>query len=290
MNEPVEVKLSHPEKVLYPRDGITKQDIADYFDAVASAMIPTLRDRPLAFQHWPQGIHRPPWFQQNIGDDAEPWMHLVETPTSTSQRMVRHLVADRPEALRWLAQHNALTLHMWSSREGSLESPDWVVFDLDPGEGHGFEQTLDVAFALRKWLEAHDIASVPKTSGKRGLHVFVPLAPGQTHEEAIAFAVSVGQELVPTLPQTTMLRSKAQRHGRLYFDCYQNGYGKTVVAPYTPREVDAAPVSAPLKWSEVTRKLDPKKFTVKTMPKRIEKVGDLFADALKGGIELKRFR
>ena len=285
----VDVVLSHPDKVLYPRDGITKEDIAEYFDAVAAAMLPTLRDRPLSLQHWPQGIDQPSWFRQNLGAEAPSWLTTVATPSSTRGGTVRHVIADRPDTLRWFAQQNALTQHMWSSRTESLEHPDWVVFDLDPAEGHGIEQTIEVAHALHAWLEKHDVPSIPKTSGKRGLHVFVPLRAKQSHEDALAFAVMVGEALVPTLPQTTMERMKARRHGRLYFDCYQNSYGKTVVAPYSPRDVDGAPVSAPLRWSEVTKRLDPSRYTIHTMPKRLAKMGDLFANVREGGIDLKRW-
>ena len=272
------VTLTHPDRVLYPKDKITKQDIAGYYAAVAEAMIATLRDRPLALEHWNQGIHAPSWFHQNVGKEAPGWVTTIETPTRASKRTtVRHLVVDKPETLQWLAQMSVLTIHMWSSRGASLNEPDWLVFDLDPAKGKGIEQAIEAAIVMRRLLENLKLPSVPKTSGKRGIHVFVPLAPGYTHEQAADFACAVGAAVANEVPFMTVERSIAKRRGRLYLDCMQNGYGKTMVAPYSLRAIDGAPVSAPLKWEEITKKLDPLKFNLRTMPERLAKVGDLFA-------------
>ena len=272
-----QVTLTNPDRLLYPRDKITKQDVADYYDAVAEPMIRTLRDRPLALEHWNQGIDKPSWFHQNIGREGPPWITTIETPTrASSRKTVRHLVVDKPETLRWLAQMSALTIHMWSSRGESLNEPDWFVFDLDPAKGKGIEQAIEAAGIIRGLLENLQLPGVPKTSGKRGIHVFVPLAPGYTHEQATEFACSISAAVAAKVPTITVERSIAQRRGRLYLDCMQNGYGKTMVAPYSLRAIDGAPVSAPLKWEEITKKLDPKKFNLRTMPDRVAKVGDLW--------------
>jgi bifunctional non-homologous end joining protein LigD len=286
----IEVALTNPDRMIYPRDKLTKQDVADYYEAVAEPMIRALDGRPLALEHWNQGIDKPSWFHHNVGPDAPGWMTTVETPLRTSKRSVRHPVVDRPETLRWLAQRSALTIHMWSSRVGSLESPDWVVFDLDPAKGKGIEQAVEAALVVRKLLDQMKITGVPKTSGKRGIHVFVPLIPGYSHEDAVEWACKVAEAVAAKVPSITVERSINKREGRLYFDCLQNGYGKTVVAPYSLRAIDGAPVSAPLKWEEITPKLDPKKFNLKTMPDRIAKVGDLFRPAIEGGVQLPRFR
>lgn len=284
------VKLSSPDRVLYPRDGITKKDVAEYYEAVSEAMIAALEERPLALEHWNAGIDQGSWFQQNIGGDAEPWMTLVETPTRTSKRSVRHLVADSPAALQWLAQHSVLTTHMWSSRSSNLEQPDWLVFDLDPAKGKGIEQAIEAALVFRRLLEKLELPSVPKTSGKRGIHVLVPLAPGHTHEEAVDFACRIAEGVARTVEDFTVERALSKRKGRLYLDCLQNGYGKTIVSPYSLRAADGAPVSAPLEWSEVTRKLDPAKFNLRTMPARLAKKGDLFRPLLAQGVRLPKLK
>jgi bifunctional non-homologous end joining protein LigD len=283
------VVLTNPDRVLYPRDGITKQDLADYYDAVAEPMLRALKDRPLSLEHWNQGIEKPSWYQQGLGKEAPSWLRLAETPTRTTKhKSVKHLVVDSRESLRWLAQMSVLTIHMWASREESLNEPDWLVFDLDPAKGKGIEQAIDAAIVMRKLLENLEIPSVPKTSGKRGIHVFVPLASGYTHEDANEFACSLAEAVTKRVPEMTVERSLSQRKGRLYLDCMQNAYAKSMVAPYSPRAISGAPVSAPLKWSEVTKKLDPLKYNIKTMPKRLDKVGDLFADVLKKGIKLPK--
>jgi len=284
------VTLTNPDRILYPRDGITKQDVADYYAAVSEPMIRALRDRPLALEHWNEGIDKPSWFHQDVGRGAQPWLTTIETPLRTANKSVKHLVVDRPETLRWLAQMSVLTIHMWASRGAALDEPDWLVFDLDPAKGKGIEQAIDAAIIVRRLLDNLRLPSVPKTSGKRGIHVFIPLAGGYTHEEANEFACSISAAIAAKVPEFTMERALNKRRGRLYLDCMQNAYGKTVVAPYSLRAIDGAPVSAPLKWEEVTKKLDPKKFNLRTMPNRLAKVGDLFARIFEERVKLPELK
>ncbi|HEU4886402.1 MAG TPA: DNA ligase D [Thermoanaerobaculia bacterium] len=285
------VKFTNPDRVLYPRDGITKADLAAYYEAVAEPMLHALADRPLTLEHWNQGIDKPAWFHQNLGKEAPDWLSTIDTPTRTTKRgTVKHLVVDSVDSLRWLAQMSVLTTHMWSSRGESLEQPDWILFDLDPAKGKGIEQAIEAAMVMRRLLETLELPSVPKTSGKRGIHVFVPLAPGYTHEEVAEFACSVAEAVSAKVPFLTVERSLSKRRGRLYLDCMQNGYGKTVVAPYSPRAINGAPVSAPLQWSEITKKLDPLKFNIRTMPDRLAKVGDLFAAVFENQVKLPKLK
>lgn len=285
------VTLTNPDRLLYPKDGITKKDVVAYFEAMAEPLLRALKDRPLALEHWNQGIHKPAWFHQSIGKEGPPWLTIVETPTRTTKSGVaKHLVVDSVDSLRWLGQMSALTLHMWSSRAGSLEEPDWILFDLDPAKGKGIDQAIEAALVMRKLLENLELPGVPKTSGKRGIHVFVPLAPGYTHEEVADFACSIAAAVAAKVPGITVERALAKRRGRLYLDCMQNGYGKTVVAPYSLRAIDGAPVSAPLKWSEITKKLDPLKYNLRTMPNRYAKVGDLFAAVFENQVKLPKLR
>ena len=291
VHEKPAVTLTNPDRLLYPRDRITKKDVAAYYEAVAEPMLRALRDRPLTLEHWNQGIDKPSWFHQNIGKEGPAWLTVVDTPTRVaSRKVVKHLVVDSPEALRWLAQMSVLTVHMWSSRAESLEEPDWILFDLDPAKGKGIEQAIEAAVVMRRLLDNLELPSVPKTSGKRGIHVFVPLASGYSHEEAADFACSIAEAVTAKVPGMTVERSLSQRRGRLYLDCIQNGYGKTVVAPYSLRAIDGAPVSAPLKWSEITPKLDPLKFNIKTMPNRLAKVGDLFAAVFENRVKLPKLK
>ncbi len=165
-----------------------------------------------------------------------------------------------------------------------------MVFDLDPPEGR-WNDLIEIANALRKFLQQLGIDSVPKTSGKRGLHVLVPVARGHTHQDALEFAVAITQTLERGLPRlATTERTIAKRQGRVYLDAMQNGYGKTMVAPYSLRAIEGAPASTPLRWSEVTPKLDPSKFNLKTIPARLKDVGNLFSPVLEGRQHLPRLR
>jgi bifunctional non-homologous end joining protein LigD len=281
-------KLTNPQRVLYPKDKLTKADLVAYYEAVSKPLLKALKDRPLTLIHFNQGIDKPRWYQQDIGRQKEAWMTLAATPAQG--KTVEHLVADSERALQWLAQNSVLEIHAWHSRAESLTQPDWVLFDLDPAEGRGIDQAVEVAQLLRGMFDQLGLPCVPKTSGKRGIHLHVPLAKGHTFEDAQSFALQVGETVVQQLPQVTLERSLSKRKGRLYFDCLQNAYGKTAVAAYSPRGVDGAPVSAPLLWDEIDAKLDPAKFNLKTMPARLDKLGDLFEPALKNGVRLPRYK
>ncbi|WP_239470027.1 DNA ligase D [Archangium violaceum] len=278
------VALTHGERVLFPEPGFTKADVFAYFRDVAPLMVPALAGRPLALQQWPRGVDEPGFFRQGVKGTPD-WLTTACIHHHEAKDLP-HVVVDRPESLLWLANQSALTLHIWSSRVGHLEEPDWVFFDLDPGNGT-FDDLIQLATSLRRHLEGLELTSVPKTSGKRGLHVLVPLAPGHTYEQVWEFAHSTFEALAREHPElATTARAKRERQGRLYLDADQNAWGKTLVAPYSLRALPHAPVSTPLKWSEVTRRLDPTRFTLGTVRRRLDKVGDLFAPALAGGQKL----
>jgi bifunctional non-homologous end joining protein LigD len=283
---PAEVPITHPEKVLFPVSKITKSDVRAYMEAVAPALITALRGRPLSMQQWPQGIGKPGIFRQGA-TSAPPWISRVSV--QHVDHPLEHIVVDQPETVSWLANQSALTLHMTSSRAATVDNPDWVAFDFDPATG--WDQIAPLAIALKGLLDELKLSSVPKTSGKRGLHVFVPLGPGHTHAQALAFAEAVTGALAARFPdQATTERALKQRRGRLYLDAFQNGRLKTMVAPYSIRAVEGAPVSTPLEWDEVDARLDPAKFNIRTVPARLRERGDLFAAALAGKQRLPEFR
>ncbi|HET6984218.1 MAG TPA: non-homologous end-joining DNA ligase, partial [Myxococcaceae bacterium] len=262
---PAEVPITHPEKVLFPVSKITKSDVRAYMDAVAPALIAALRGRPLSMQQWPQGIGKPGIFRQGA-TSAPPWISRVSV--QHVDHPLEHIVVDRPETVSWLANQSALTLHMTSSRAATVDNPDWVAFDFDPATG--WDQIAPLAKALKGLLDELKLVSVPKTSGKRGLHVFVPLGPGHSHAQALAFAEAITGALAARFPdQATTERSLKSRRGRLYLDAFQNGRLKTMVAPYSIRGVEGAPVSTPLEWDEVDARLDPGKFNIRTVPARL---------------------
>jgi bifunctional non-homologous end joining protein LigD len=284
-------KLANPAKVLFPRDGITKQDIWNYYTAVADVMLPHLAGRPLTLQRYPDGIDGEEWYQQNAPEKTPAFVRQVEVGVHHGNK--KRIVCESVETLQWLANLAALTLHQWVSHSPreletraaidlALGAPDYVVLDLDPGDGP-WSHLVEVARAVHHLLDALKLESYPKTSGKRGVHVVVPIAPGATHAEATGFAEQVARAVAKVLPEiATVERMKEKRGGKLYVDYGQNGEGRTIVSPYTIRARDGAVVSTPIAWDELDEALDPTKFTIRTVLPRIAERGDLFAGVLRG--------
>jgi bifunctional non-homologous end joining protein LigD len=282
-------KLSNPTKVLFPRDGYTKQDVWDYYTAIAPVMLPLIAGRPLTMQRYPDGIDGEEWYQQNAPEKSPSWVRLVDAGPRHDHK--KRIVCDDLDTLQWLSNLAALTLHQWCSHvppgatsraaiDHAMALPDYVVLDLDPGDGP-WSHLVEVAHHVKTLLDALKLVSFPKTSGKRGIHVFVPIAPGPTHDQATGFAEQVARAVAKVLPDiATVERMKDKRFGKLYVDYGQNGEGRTVVAPYTIRARDGAVVSTPVTWDEVTDDLDPTKFTIRTVLERVAKRGDPFAGVL----------
>ena len=283
--------LSNPDKVLFPRDGITKRQIWDYYTAVAPVMLPHLAGRPLTLQRYPDGIDGEEWYQHNVPMKSSAFVRLVDVGPRHDNK--KRIVCDSVDTLQWLANLAALTLHTWCSHvppqatsraaiDHALGLPDYVILDLDPGDGP-WAHLVEVALAVRTLLDALELESFVKTSGKRGLHVVVPIAAGPTHDQATGFAEQVARAVAKVLPAVaTVERMKDKRGGKLYVDYGQNGEGRTIVAPYTIRARDGAVVSTPIAWDDVTEKLDPTRFTIETVLARIAKHGDLYAGVLTG--------
>lgn len=284
-------KLSNPDKVLFPRDGITKRDVWEYYTTIAPLILPHLAGRPLTLQRYPDGIDGEEWYQQNAPDKTPGFVRLVDAGPRHDHK--KRIVCDNLDTLQWLANLAALTIHQWCSHvppaatsrsaiDHAMARPDYVVLDLDPGDGT-WEHLIEVAGAVRTLLEALELASFVKTSGKRGLHVLVPIAAGPTHEQATRFAEQAARAVAKVLPEVaTVERMKERRGGKLYVDYGQNGEGRTIVAPYTIRARDGGIVSTPIEWSEVAVALDPTRFTLSAVLDRVQKKGDLFAGVLEG--------
>ncbi len=273
-------------KVLWPAEGYTKADLLDYYERIAPWMLPYLRDRPLVLTRYPDGITGKSFYQKDAPDFAPAWVRTERIYSRDTDRDIAYLVVDDVQMLRYVANSAALLIHCWASRVPSLERPDWLVLDLDP-KGAPFTDVVTVALALRRILDDLEMPSHVKTSGATGLHILVPLGARYTYEQARTFArllATLGVEAVPEI--STVARPIRDRGGKVYIDFGQNGYGQTIVAPFSLRPLPGAPASCPLEWREVTPGLDPTRFTMKTMEARFEKMADPLRPVLDGGVDI----
>lgn len=273
--------LSNADKVLYPRDGIPKKDIVAYYRDVAAVMLRYLIDRPVVIQRWPDGIDDFDWYQHRVPPKAPDYLRAAWVDG------VRRCVIENGDALLWMANQAGLTYHSFNSRLSSLEQPDWAMIDLDPGDSSTWwEDMIEIALAVRRTLELLELPSVVKTSGNRGLHILVPIAPGHTFAQAEELGVRMADLLIRLMPdKITTENEKEKRKGRLLFDVKQF-MAKTLVAPYSLRASDAAPVSTPITWDEVTTKLAAKTFNLRTLRARLDAKGDLAEPLLDGRAQL----
>jgi bifunctional non-homologous end joining protein LigD len=267
------VKVSRPEKVLFPDDGITKADLAAYYERIAAAMLPHVRARPVMLQRFPNGIGSRPIVQQKAREHFPSWVHRVTVERETGGT-ITHATIDDAATLVYLADQACITPHVWLSRGDRPRNPDQMVFDLDPPED-GFSLVLDAARVLREALEDLGLVPFVRTSGSRGLHVHVPLDRRAGFDRVRALSRRIARDVAEARPgRFTVEQRKAERDGRLYLDVMRNGYGQTVVAPYAVRPRPGAPVATPLDWSELDRRLRPERFTLQTVPRRVERDGD----------------
>ena len=280
--------ITHPEKILFPDDGITKGELASYYETIAPVMLPHLRRRPITMERFHRGIGSPGFFQKDVIKGFPEWLERVEVPKHGGT--VHHPIANDTRSLLWLANQNSITIHVWPSRTPNLYNPDICIFDLDPSKEDALYTLVKSALNLRDLLAELGLPSWIKTSGSKGFHIAVPLDGKSDFGTVAHFAHTVGKILVQRDPDNlTQEFSKADRGGRILVDTGRNGYSATYAATYTVRAKPGAPVSAPCTWEEVERgNAGPKSFTLRTMAQRIADVGDLWTDLLKGKRSLKR--
>jgi bifunctional non-homologous end joining protein LigD len=271
-------EMSNADKVWWPDEGITKGDIARYYEAVSPLLLPWMRDRPLTAERCPDGMLGGCFYRKNFPEGNIPvGAPRLRLRASSTGKDVNYLVGGTLEALLGLVRLGCIAVHVMNSRVRSMREADWLAFDLDPSSGE-FADTVRAGIVLRAILDEHRLVSFPKTSGSRGLHVFVPLRAGHSQEDVTAFAVRVGEELARREPDlVTMEFSKKARGARVYADPFRNVYLQTIVTPYSVRRRPGATVSTPLAWDEVTPRLDPRRFTIRTLEKRVAS-GDPWAD------------
>ena len=280
------LKVTNLDKVLWPGEGITKGDLIAYYRAVSTYILPYLKNRPESLHRHPNGIGSQSFFQKDMPSSIPKWLETVDVFSGTHGGNIRYLLCQDEATLVYMANLACIELNPWNSSVPHLDQPDYTVVDLDPHEV-GFDAVVKTAQVVKQVLDELGAEGYPKTSGATGIHIFIPLAAQYSSDQARQFAELVASVVHSRLPQITSLeRSPAKRVGKVYVDFLQNRDGQTLASVYSVRPKPGATVSTPLEWDEVTERLDPKAFTIRTVLDRLERVGDLWAPVLGPGIDM----
>jgi bifunctional non-homologous end joining protein LigD len=280
-----ELKLSNLDKVFFPAERITKGDLLEYYRAVAPVLLPHLKERPFTMVRWPDGVEGKKFFQKDAPSHMPEWIPTFRTEVSTrasprTKKWVNFPVVNDELALLWMVNMGCIDMNTWYSRVDRPERPNWVLFDLDPSPDVGFKETVQVALLVKQALDAFGLVGFPKTSSAEGMHILVPIERRYTYADTRQFAEIVARAIARTHQGlATTEWTKAKRRGVL-IDANQNGEGKTIASAYSVRPRPGAPVSTPLRWSEVNEDLDPLGFTMPVVLERVRKLGDLYAGVL----------
>jgi bifunctional non-homologous end joining protein LigD len=266
-----EVVFSNVKKVFWPAERYTKGDLIEYYRAVSPWLLPYLKDRPVVLTRYPDGIEGKWFYQKDAPVFVPPWLRTERIWSEQTQREIDYFICDDVESLLYLANLGSIPLHVWASRAQTLDRPDWCVLDLDP-KGAPFEHVVEVAKALRVLCEEIELPHFVKTSGSSGLHVMLPLGRQVTYEQSRSLGELLARVVVSQLPEiATITRHVSQRGGKVYVDYLQNISGQLIASPFSVRPLPGAPVSTPLEWREVTKKLDIRAFTIRTVPERMNR-------------------
>ena len=262
------VDISNPDKVWWPDEGITKSDVARFYDGIWSHVSPWMRDRPLTAERCPDGILGPCFYRKDFPEHWQPAGPRLVVRAASTGKDVRYIIGGSRATLVGMVNLGCIAIHVMTSHAKTIHEVDWLAFDMDPPES--FANAALAGLALRKLLEEVKLSSYPKTSGSKGLHLFVPLRAGVTQQEATAVAMALGEELARREPKlVTVEFSKAKRGGRVFADAMRNAFGQTIVAPYSVRNRPHAAISTPLAWDEVSPRLDPATFNLRNFEKRL---------------------
>lgn len=279
------INITHPEKILFPEEKITKGEVVDYYRRIADTMIPYVKDHPMTLQRFPNGIGKEGFFQKEASDYFPEW--IKRATIDLEKGHIQHQVlCDDAETLVYLADQDCITLHIFLSREDKLRYPDRMIFDLDPGD-HDFDRVKFAAKELRERLSDIKMTAFLMTTGSRGLHVVVPLDRSADFETVRSFAHSFVSEIVKSKPeQFTIETYKEKRRGRLFLDYLRNSYGQTGVAPYSIRALPGAPVATPIRWEDLDRLETSQEYNMKNVFGHLKEKGDPWQNMMKHAVSI----
>lgn len=263
------VNFTNLEKVLFPKLNITKAKMVEYYTRIAPRILPILHDRPLSLKRYPDGVDSEGFFEKNAAQGTPSWVKTFKVHSETADRDVNHIVCNDLDTLLWLANLAAIEIHMPLSTVGHYDIPDLVLFDVDPEPPLGIEKAVEVAFMIRERLEEAGLKGYPKTSGKKGIHIVVPIIPGPSFKDIRQFVRGVGRRLVRDAGFIRSELAQSREPGTVFVDYLQNSRGRTMVAPYSLRGVPDATVSMPLGWEDLKKGISPSDFTLLSVPKAV---------------------
>lgn len=281
------VHLTNLQKPFWPALGIAKGDLLRYYAAVSPALLPHLKSRAMVMKRYPHGAAGPFFFMKRTPSPKPEWLETCQIEHSSGNIIAFPVIQDLA-ALLWVVNLGCIDLNQWYSRCDDVDRPDYLHFDLDPGPGVSFEQVLEAALLVRDGLQALKFPSYPKTSGSKGLHVYVPLKRGPLQKDVWTFTKAFAVELAAIYPKilTSQYRIAKRPRGRVLVDYNQNAWGRTLASVYSVRPTAGATVSMPVIWDEVERGVKPELFTMEKALERVARKGDLFAPVLSGKIKL----
>lgn len=278
----IEVKISNLDKVFWPKHGFTKGDMINYYIEIYPLIKNYLKDRPLSLKIYPDGINGKSFYQKNAPDYAPDWLTIIPIYSSHRKEAINWVMVNKLQDLIWVANSASIELHGWFSTIRDLERPNFAVFDLDPGINTGFEDTIEIALLIKKILDELKLISFIKTSGKSGLHIYIPLRPVYKYEKVKGFLKAIAEMVIKLKPELATIEwRKRERQGKIYIDYRQNSQSKTIPAPYSLRPTENATISTPLEWEELSAGIKPEDFTLANIKDRLDEKGDLWSDLLK---------
>lgn len=284
-----EVKLTNQQKVYWPKEGIKKSQVLDYYNMISKLILPYLKDRPQSLKRNPNGITDKGFYHKDAADGAPDWVDHIELYSESADKNVNYILCNNKATLLYLNNLGCIEINPWNSRVKHLDNPDYLVMDIDPSDKSSFEEVIETALVIKEILDKAGATSYCKTSGATGLHVYVPMGGAYDYDQARSFAEIIATIAQGRLPRTTTLeRSLNKRNDRIYIDYLQNKRGQTLSSVYSLRPVPGATVSTPLEWSEVKSGLHPSKFHIHNMEERVNKVGDLFEGVRKKKLNLQK--
>jgi bifunctional non-homologous end joining protein LigD len=287
-----EVRLTNLRKIFWPQLGVTKGDLLQYYADVAAVLLPHVRDRAMVMKRYPHGASGDFFFMKRAPEPRPEWIRICPIDHG-SKGVIDFPVIDDRASLMWVINLGCIDLNQWYARCDDIDRPDYVHFDLDPGAGAGFEKVLEAALIVKAALDALAMPALAKTTGSKGLHIYVPIVRGPVQKQVWTFAKALAQELANRNPalMTAEYRVARRPHGRVLVDYNQNAWGRTLASIYSPRPRPEATVSTPVTWQEIARGIRIEEFTIRNVPARVARRGDLWKPLLqnRGRFDLRKF-